>query len=253
MHFFSPYSVPITDQSDQGLTHQVYDVHLHEYVDGRLPAVCGATIIPAPMASPLGRPCRECETRIAHIVWDVDAARPGIRQRFNRTIRRLLKNSAFEEGEHAIQPGDSATSTGPRGPRLRLRHDARSRGPAATLAPRRDTATRPQRYPDRADLLPTLRRCSASLNRAGCVKPPALDPRRSAPTRSAGPRCSRVRATSGRPWWRPDPWRNPVPPAEPRRQADPDVQVRERFVVRLFQGGWPLLHVRARCPRNSVG
>ena len=70
MHSFSPYSIPVTENSGQGLTHQVYDVHLNGHTSGRLPTVCGATILPAAVASPIGRPCQECETRIGYVVRD---------------------------------------------------------------------------------------------------------------------------------------------------------------------------------------
>jgi hypothetical protein len=93
MHSFSPYSVPVTDCSGQGLTHQVYDLHLCSHTSGPLPTVCGSAILPAPMASPIGRPCPECEARIGYLDWDGNPARTRIRHRlpsYLHAVRRHL-------------------------------------------------------------------------------------------------------------------------------------------------------------------
>ena len=105
MHSFSPYSVPITDCSGQGLTDQVYDVHLYNFSGGPLPAVCGVMIIPAPMAAPLGTPCRECETRIAYLAWNGSPPHLKIRRRlprFIRTIRRYPYPAPLHEDPTCI-------------------------------------------------------------------------------------------------------------------------------------------------------
>jgi hypothetical protein len=71
MTSFSSYSVPIADCGGQGLVHQVYDAKLYRYdADQSLQAVCGAIILPAPMSSPIGKTCQECETRIGYLTWD---------------------------------------------------------------------------------------------------------------------------------------------------------------------------------------
>ena len=89
MHSMSPYSVPMTDATN-GLTHQVYDLHLHAQTASKpLQAVCGSTIMLAPMVSPTGRPCMDCERRVGYLFWDAAAAQPSIRQWLSRPFRTL--------------------------------------------------------------------------------------------------------------------------------------------------------------------
>ena len=67
---FSPYSTPVTNQFGDGLAHQVYDRYVTQNADdGVMFALCGQRIVPAPMASPEGKPCEECETKIRHLKW----------------------------------------------------------------------------------------------------------------------------------------------------------------------------------------
>jgi hypothetical protein len=44
-------------------------------------AVCGATIVPAPMASPVGRYCADCAAKIGYLTWDGSRTQPRIRHR----------------------------------------------------------------------------------------------------------------------------------------------------------------------------
>lgn len=56
----------ITDQVG-GLAHQVDDVHVSRLIaGGTVFGLCGATIIPAPMVVPEGRPCPVCAARIGY-------------------------------------------------------------------------------------------------------------------------------------------------------------------------------------------
>jgi hypothetical protein len=94
MTSYSPYSVPITDFNEEGLTHQVYDQNIHRHSAGQpLPAVCGVMILPAPMASPVGKPCQECEIRISYLAWDCpppQATALGLVPHPFRMLRRYL-------------------------------------------------------------------------------------------------------------------------------------------------------------------
>lgn len=93
----SPYSILVTDNSRQGLAHHVYDLHIGRSAVGTpLAAVCGATIQPAPMVSPVGKPCQGCEERIAYLAWDGEPERHGIRQRLTHRIRRLVQRRVLK-------------------------------------------------------------------------------------------------------------------------------------------------------------
>jgi hypothetical protein len=57
-------TTPITDQFGARLEHQVHDHNVTRMaIGGPMTAVCGATITPAPMVSPEGKPCPACAAK----------------------------------------------------------------------------------------------------------------------------------------------------------------------------------------------
>lgn len=88
------YATPVTEQFGAGLTHQVFDVHAANRLDGHLVrAVCGRLITPAPMSAPSGRPCPACALRLKgptsvqrERATTFPALRPGLRR-----LRSILR------------------------------------------------------------------------------------------------------------------------------------------------------------------
>jgi hypothetical protein len=63
-------TTPITEQFGARLEHQVHDWSATRMAVGEpMTAVCGATIIPAPMVSPEGRPCPACAAKTPGALW----------------------------------------------------------------------------------------------------------------------------------------------------------------------------------------
>jgi hypothetical protein len=58
-------TTPITEQFGARLEHQVHDRHATRMaLSGPTITICGATIVPAPMATPEGKPCPACTSTL---------------------------------------------------------------------------------------------------------------------------------------------------------------------------------------------
>jgi hypothetical protein len=61
----SPYTTPVTAQFGDRFAHEVADRDVYEQNDrGAMRAVCGEWIVPAPMTSPVGKPCPACTSNL---------------------------------------------------------------------------------------------------------------------------------------------------------------------------------------------
>lgn len=65
--YSSPYTTPVTAQFGDRLAHEVSDRDVSEQNDrGAMRALCGEWIVPAPMMSPVGKPCPACMSNLDH-------------------------------------------------------------------------------------------------------------------------------------------------------------------------------------------
>ncbi|OLT18595.1 hypothetical protein BJF78_00185 [Pseudonocardia sp. CNS-139] len=63
----SHYTTPVTAQFGDRLAHEVSDRDVYERNDrGAMRALCGEWFVPAPMMSPVGKPCPACVSNLDH-------------------------------------------------------------------------------------------------------------------------------------------------------------------------------------------
>jgi hypothetical protein len=69
-HLYAWNMTPVTDQFDDRLSHHVLDQHAsyQHVLSGGLYTLCGRRIVPAPMNSPVDRPCPNCVSRIGYTI-----------------------------------------------------------------------------------------------------------------------------------------------------------------------------------------